>query len=72
MLEDGPKGADPAAVTSGEREPERDPKIRTKIPDQRLNETPVGSLGTGKTVSELTLAVAQRSTKCPTVVNPVT
>ena len=41
MLEDGPKGADPAAVTSGEREPERDPEIRTVIPDQRLDELPL-------------------------------
>jgi hypothetical protein len=41
VLEDGPKGTDSAAVTSGERELESDPEIRTEIPDQRLDELPL-------------------------------
>jgi len=41
VLEDGPKGTDSAAVTLGECKPERDPEIRTEIPDQRLDELPL-------------------------------
>ena len=37
-FEDSPKGADPDAVTLGERESDSDLVIWTQIPDQRLDE----------------------------------
>ena len=44
VFEDSPKGADPDAVTFGERESERDLVIWIQIPDQRLNELPLDNL----------------------------
>ena len=40
-FEDSPKGADPDAVTLGERESDSDLVIWTQIPDQRFNELPL-------------------------------